>query len=104
MPHLSARLKKKQSQEGAIGVRFVGLFIWTPPPTPPPKNTCMHTNTEQQEAIARENRRLLGQMLTTMERDPRGQEAISGKERRKGFGCMYVYLYICICMPLLPGA
>lgn len=67
---------------------------------------------ERQEAVARENRRLLGKMLHVMERDPVGAEAISGactcislhlflarSFMMKGLN-MYVYVCLLYFLPL----
>lgn len=46
---------------------------------PLPHPTMSIPPTERQEAIDKENRRLLGQMLAVMDRDPNGAEGVSGK-------------------------
>lgn len=101
MPHLAARLKKKQIQDGTSCVdAFACLGVWgvgsahnkattrrvsittkqivtLVSPIPHPKTPTPPT--ERQEAIDKENRRLLGQMLAVMDRDPNGAEGVSGK-------------------------
>jgi hypothetical protein len=108
MPHLAARKKKKQLQEGelcawwlvwsSIGSALSPFAPWGPRPRPKPlpsPHTHTHNtqHTERHEAIARENRRLLGKMLTIMERDPAGHEAISGT-----CVCCKVCLNVCVCV------